>query len=372
MKKRVASLVIASAMVASMLCTVSVHAEGLKIGYTCMDGTNPFFVTIEAKVKELVEANGDELISVDPANDVTLQITQVEDLIVQGIDAMLMNPAEAEGILPALDMLKADDIPIIGFDTEVADMSYLVSYAGSDNYNAGYVCGEDLVAKLPDGGKLIVLASPTMNSVTDRVNGFLDAIEGHGFEIVAQQDAKGNLEVSMGITEDLLRLTKLDSGVLEEAVVVDVLPVLEQVMRMMSLVAQEKNVDLTFSAMDGCLVWATRDEVHQVIYNLTDNALKYSAGGPIQLSLRKSSEQVVLAVADRGPGIPEADLPRIFERFYRVDKARSRDAGGTGLGLSIVSDTVKRRNGTVEVANRPDGGAVFTVRWPLAEGGEGT
>ena len=174
------------------------------------------------------------------------------------------------------------------------------------------------------------------------------------------------------ITEDLLRLTKLDSGVLEEAVVVDVLPVLEQVMRMMSLVAQEKNVDLTFSAMDGCLVWATRDEVHQVIYNLTDNALKYSAGGPIQLSLRKSSEQVVLAVADRGPGIPEADLPRIFERFYRVDKARSRDAGGTGLGLSIVSDTVKRRNGTVEVANRPDGGAVFTVRWPLAEGGEGT
>ena len=205
MKKRVASLVIASAMVASMLCTVSVHAEGLKIGYTCMDGTNPFFVTIEAKVKELVEANGDELISVDPANDVTLQITQVEDLIVQGIDAMLMNPAEAEGILPALDMLKADDIPIIGFDTEVADMSYLVSYAGSDNYNAGYVCGEDLVAKLPDGGKLIVLDSPTMNSVTDRVNGFLDAIEGHGFEIVAQQDAKGNLEVSMGITEDLLQ-----------------------------------------------------------------------------------------------------------------------------------------------------------------------
>ena len=174
------------------------------------------------------------------------------------------------------------------------------------------------------------------------------------------------------ITEDLLRLTKLDSGVLEEALVGDVLPVLEQVMRMMSLVAQEKNVDLTFSAMDGCLVWATRDEVHQVIYNLTDNALKYSAGGPIQLSLRKSSEQVVLAVADRGPGIPEADLPRIFERFYRVDKARSRDAGGTGLGLSIVSDTVKRRNGTVEVANRPDGGAVFTVRWPLAEGGEGT
>ena len=84
-------------------------------------------------------------------------------------------------------------------------MSYLVSYAGSDNYNAGKVCGEDLVAKCPDGGKIIVLDSPTMNSVVDRTNGFLDAIDGHGFEIVAQQDAKGNLEVAMGIAEDLLQ-----------------------------------------------------------------------------------------------------------------------------------------------------------------------
>ena len=65
-------------------------------------------------------------------------------------------------------------------------------------------------------------------------------------------------------------------------------------------------------------------------------------------------------------GIPEEDLPRIFRRFSRVDKARSRAAGGTGLGLSIVQDTVKNRGGSVEAANRPGGGAVFTVRWPLA------
>ena len=204
MNKKLVSVVLAATVAASM-AGMTASAEGLKIGYTCMDVTNPFFVTIENRVRELVEEQGDELISVDPANDVTLQITQVEDLIVQGIDAMLMNPAEAEGILPALDALKAEDIPIYGFDTEVADMSYLVSYAGSDNYNAGKVCGEDLVAKCPDGGKIIVLDSPTMNSVVDRTNGFLDAIDGHGFEIVAQQDAKGNLEVAMGIAEDLLQ-----------------------------------------------------------------------------------------------------------------------------------------------------------------------
>lgn len=84
-------------------------------------------------------------------------------------------------------------------------MSYVTTYAGSDNYNAGKVCGEDLVKKCPDGGKIIVLDSPTMNSVVDRTNGFLDAIKDKGFEIAAQQDAKGNLEVSMGIAEDLLQ-----------------------------------------------------------------------------------------------------------------------------------------------------------------------
>ena len=172
------------------------------------------------------------------------------------------------------------------------------------------------------------------------------------------------------ITEDLLRLTRLDSGVLEKAVAVDVLPVLEQVLRMMALVAQEKGVDLTYDASEGCTVLAAKDELHQVIYNLVDNAVKYTpVGGAVQVSLRRVRGQVVLSVADNGAGIPEADLPRIFERFYRVDKARSRAAGGTGLGLSIVRDTVKRRGGTVEAANRPEGGAVFTVRWPEAEGG---
>ena len=172
------------------------------------------------------------------------------------------------------------------------------------------------------------------------------------------------------ITEDLLRLTRFDSGILDAPVLVDVLPVLEQVMRMMSLVAQEKEIDLTYDALEGCTVWATRDEIHQVIYNLTDNAVKYSsAGGSVQVSLTRGDGKVILSVADRGAGIPEEDLPRIFERFYRVDKARSRAAGGTGLGLSIVRDTVTKRGGTVEAANRPGGGSVFTVWWPYREGG---
>ena len=173
------------------------------------------------------------------------------------------------------------------------------------------------------------------------------------------------------ITEDLLRLTRLDSNQVDPPEVVEVAPVLEQVMRMMSLLAQEKGTELTCQTGGDCRVLATKGEVHQVIYNLTDNAVKYSGShGSARVELRRDGNDVVLTVADNGPGIPEGDLPRVFERFYRVDKARSRAAGGTGLGLSIVQDTVTKRGGTVSAANRPEGGAVFTVRWPAAEGGE--
>ena len=191
--KKVLVLVLALAMLLG--CTAM--AEGNLIGYTCMDGTNPFFVTLEGAIREVVEAHGDELISLDPQNSNENQISQIEDLISRGIVAIFLNPVDRDGVIAGLDLLKDAGIPIFGFDTEVADMSYLVSYAGSDNYNAGYVCGVDLVEKCPDGGDIIVLDSPTMQSVVDRTDGFLAALEELApgkFNVVAQIDSMGNQE----------------------------------------------------------------------------------------------------------------------------------------------------------------------------------
>ena len=190
--KKVLVLVLALAMLLG--CTAM--AEGNLIGYTCMDGTNPFFVALEGAIREVVESHGDELISLDPQNSNENQISQIEDLISRGIVAIFLNPVDRDGIIAALDRLQENDIPIFGFDTEVADMSYLVSYAGSDNYNAGYVVGLDLAEKCPEGGDIIVLDSPTMQSVVDRTDGFLQAIEDSGveFNVVAQIDSMGNQE----------------------------------------------------------------------------------------------------------------------------------------------------------------------------------
>ena len=172
------------------------------------------------------------------------------------------------------------------------------------------------------------------------------------------------------ITEDLLRLTRLDSGTSEAAEPVAVTPVIERVAHTLRLVAEERSVDLSYEIEREATVRAAEDDLHHVIYNLTENGIKYNySGGFVRIRLAGDDDTVVLTVEDNGIGIPEEDLPRIFDRFYRVDKMRSRAYGGTGLGLSIVSDTVRRRGGTVEAAARQGGGSVFTVRLPRAEGG---
>ncbi len=171
------------------------------------------------------------------------------------------------------------------------------------------------------------------------------------------------------ITEDLLRLTRLDSGVPESAGRIQVLPVLERVLTMLRPVADEKGVSLSTFCPAGVCVVATAGELHQVLYNLGENAIKYNRpGGFVRITAETDGETAVLCVEDDGIGIPSKDLNHVFERFYRVDKARSREAGGTGLGLAIVSDTVSRRGGAVRAENREEGGARFIVTLPCLGG----
>ena len=176
------------------------------------------------------------------------------------------------------------------------------------------------------------------------------------------------------ITENLLRLTRLDSGAVPPVTPVPVAPVLERVARMLAVLAREKNVTLSYEAELQAVALATEDDVHQILYNLMDNGIKYSGtDGFVHAAAATDGDWVVLTVEDNGIGIPEDDLPHIFERFYRVDKMRSRAIGGTGLGLSIVKDTVENRGGSITAAARQGGGTVFTVRLPRAakEGGDG-
>ena len=167
------------------------------------------------------------------------------------------------------------------------------------------------------------------------------------------------------ISEDLLRLTRLDSGAIDEAVAVQVEPVVERVIRMLRMVADEKQIEMTYCADERAVAMATEDDIHQILYNLMENAIKYSpAGGFVHTAVTAEGQVVAIRVEDNGVGIPDEDLGHIFERFYRVDKARSRASGGSGLGLSIVHDAVLAHGGTIAVGQNKPQGSVFIVSFP--------
>ena len=183
-------------------------AEGRVFGYTAMTMLNPFFIVIENAIREVVEANGDTLITFDPAMDNALQISQMEDAINRGVDLMFMNAADKEGIVPAMVQFNAAGIPVVNYDAEVADYEqYVTAYVGSNNYNAGYVCGEDMAKRHPEGGNIVILDFPMAQSVVDRINGFNDAIKDSGVEFttVVQLDAGGDLQKAMTIMDDVIK-----------------------------------------------------------------------------------------------------------------------------------------------------------------------
>ena len=167
------------------------------------------------------------------------------------------------------------------------------------------------------------------------------------------------------ITEHLLALTRLDSLPAGEEWAVDVARVTERTLALLQPVADAAGVTVEKNLKPGCAVLCTEDDLSQICYNLVENAVKYNYnGGKVFVSVYRDGDQVLLEVGDTGVGIPEEDLPKVFNRFYRVDKARSRAAGGTGLGLSIVRDTVRRHGGWVTARPRSPEGSLFTVGFP--------
>jgi len=163
----------------------------------------------------------------------------------------------------------------------------------------------------------------------------------------------------------LLTLSKLDSDVQERGNVVDASEVAQRVCRILQPQAELKSIQIERDLQWSCYMFNHEDSLHQIIFNLVENAIKYNYdGGTVRVHVSHDKKQIKVQVSDNGFGIPEEEMSHIFDRFYRVDKARSRAMGGSGLGLSIVHDLVEHNDGTIQVEANPDGGTIFTVVFP--------
>ncbi len=166
---------------------------------------------------------------------------------------------------------------------------------------------------------------------------------------------------------DLLTLVSMDSGEARMNMKpASLTEMLTETMRRLQPLSRERGIEMTSAIAQGVMINCDPMKLTQVFYNLMDNAIKYTPrGGDVRIELQRRDKKAVVRVIDTGIGIPKEDQKHIFDRFYRVDKARSRETGGTGLGLSIVKQVLHMHNGSISVASEEEKGSTFTVEIPM-------
>jgi two-component system phosphate regulon sensor histidine kinase PhoR len=205
------------------------------------------------------------------------------------------------------------------------------------------------------------------------IKGFVETLQTSGFEI--KDEARrflciiaAQVERLSSIIDDLMTLTLIEREEEAKALSLEELPVLETIQaaaRHYEAQAGAKHIAIVVKGENTVIASINAPLIEQAIGNLIDNAVKYSGSGTtVEVALSIKNSECVIAVKDQGPGIPQEHLDRLFERFYRVDKARSRKLGGTGLGLSIVKHIVGAHKGTVLVESAVGKGSTFSIVLP--------
>jgi heavy metal sensor kinase len=171
------------------------------------------------------------------------------------------------------------------------------------------------------------------------------------------------------IVESLLAISRLDAGEAKiEMTRLDLGQLAASTTEQMKLLAEEKSIRLTSTVDSDVYVEGDRSHLQQVVVNLVANAIKYTQdGGEVEMRVRRNGNTAVLEVSDNGAGIPDYALPHVFERFYRADKARSRESGGAGLGLAIVKAICTAHGAELNVSSREGKGSVFSIELPLLD-----
>lgn len=171
------------------------------------------------------------------------------------------------------------------------------------------------------------------------------------------------------LVQQIINLSRLqDANPLQEFELVSISDVVNQAISLCLTNAESREISIYFDIQEECRVFADREQLVMAIQNLIENAINYSSNGTrVTISVRSDDNRVEILVKDQGIGISESEQTRIFERFYRVDPARSRETGGTGLGLSIVKHVAANHDGEVKVWSRPGEGSTFTFILPKSE-----
>lgn len=213
-----------------------------------------------------------------------------------------------------------------------------------------------------------------LRSPLTKTHGYLEAIKEGRMEAKPRviDSLYKNSELLKKLVDDLHDLARAEAGKLDlEKQPILLRDIVKRAIESVRVKLEEKGIDLKVDSGEDALLDVDPDRVHQVFQNLIDNAVIHvEEGGHIRITTELEDGYVRVSVSDDGEGIPEKDLPHIFNRFYRVDSSRSRSSGGTGLGLTIAKELVEAHGGEIEVSSERGQGATFSFTLPLQDGPE--
>ncbi len=256
------------------------------------------------------------------------------------------------------------------------DYSHQVEMRGNDELKALSNAFNDLIDKLRTSEKkrnqFVSDASHELKTPLASIKLLTDSILQNDMDQTTVrefvEDIGNEADRLTRMSQKLLSLSKIDGETENDCEIVYLSPTIQKVERMLSALASEQNVTIHTDLADDCPILIHEDDLYQIIFNLVENGIKYNRpGGSLFLRLSREEENIILLVRDDGYGIPEEALDHIFERFYRVDKARSRRTGGSGLGLSIVRNLLERNHGEITVSSTVNVGTTFHVSFPVFE-----
>ena len=168
------------------------------------------------------------------------------------------------------------------------------------------------------------------------------------------------------MSEKLLSLTRIESQVDGDCEIMLIEPTLDRVIRMLSGIAEKNQISICKEILKDSPILILEDDLYQILFNLVENGIKYNRpAGSLKITLNRQDDNALITISDTGVGIPEEAITHVFERFFRVDKARSRKSGGSGLGLAIVKNLIERNGGCISVESVLEQGSTFTLSFPI-------
>jgi two-component system phosphate regulon sensor histidine kinase PhoR len=313
-------------------------------------------VLANASLRMMVASSG-QLVGKEPIE--AIRNNELAEMIerVQRTESPATGEVELIGILPRRVLVRAAPLTVNGDEGVVVVLSDVTELRRLETLRRDFVANVSHELRTPIAAIRAAAETLEGGAIDDphAANDFIGMIARHADRLHQ-------------LVEDLLELSRIEAQKLDlQATPVDARELIDHMIGLYALSAGRREVALIAGGCPPDLMLSTdRRALEQILSNLIDNAIKYAArGAKVTLSAAEKEGEVRIAVADTGPGIAAKHLPRLFERFYRVDRGRSRDVGGTGLGLSIVKHLTEALGGHVTVESFPGVGSTFTIHFPL-------